>query len=157
MPPRRRKKSRVNKILVVTAVVALLLCVWSSVFSLTHTPDFIKNAIVTVSSPFTYLFDRAGGAIHGLFADSPDEAAYKARIEQLEQQLAAERAKTAQLQQLQLENAQLKEFLDISDQNRFVPTFIPTFVPTSSAISDSPQTCEAPPAFPPARRNHSHA
>ena len=118
MPPRRRKKSRVNKILVVTAVVALLLCVWSSVFSLTHTPDFIKNAIVTVSSPFTYLFDRAGGAIHGLFADSPDEAAYKARIEQLEQQLAAERAKTAQLQQLQLENAQLKEFLDISDQNR---------------------------------------
>ena len=111
----RKRRKTPNKIVIVCAVIAVVLCAFSLLFSLTATPDPLRAAAVTLSTPLTRAFDAVGGAVHDLFYPTPDELALQAQIDQLQAALTAERQKTQQLQQLRLENEQLREFLSLSD------------------------------------------
>ena len=113
MRSHKQRRRAPNRIILVSTALTLLLCAWSTVFSLAGGNDPIRRAIVTVSTPFTTLFDRVGGETYDLLAETPDEESRRRQVEQLQAQLAAERAKVQQLQSIQLENEQLKQYLSL--------------------------------------------
>ena len=65
---RRKFNPMLTRGVIICAVVAVALCVWSSVFSMTGITDPLRVATVTVSSPLTTLFDRMGRGVARGFA-----------------------------------------------------------------------------------------
>ncbi len=113
---RRKKASRYRPIWV-CAAVALLLCIWSTVFSLTGTRDMLRGAVVTLSKPLTTLFDRMGGGISdALLATRMDYDAWQSEKTELQSQLAEQQELLAELQALREKNKQLYAYLGLVEQ-----------------------------------------
>lgn len=114
---RRKKKSRYRPIWI-CAALALLLCILSTVLSLTKTRDILKDVVVTISSPLTQLFDRMGGGISdALLATRTNYDAWQSEKAELQSQLAEQQKKLAELQRLQLENKQLYAYLGLVEDH----------------------------------------
>ena len=113
----RKHQKRPPRAVVICLVVALLLSTLCSILSLVGAHDPLRGALVTVSAPFTRLFDRVGGGIYNVlwgnrarFADWEEQKrAYELTIADQERQLA-------QLQTLQKENEQLRDYLGLREQ-----------------------------------------
>lgn len=115
---RNRKKYSKHRPICTVAAVALLLCIWSTVFSLTGTRDILRGATVSLSRPLTSLFDRMGGGIaSAIEATTNDYEAWKSEKAALEQKLAEQDKLLAELQNLRDQNAQLAEYLPLVEQN----------------------------------------
>lgn len=114
----RRKKYTKHRPILICAAVALLLCIWSSVFSLTGTRDIFRGATVTLSRPLTSLFDRMGGGISdALLATRTDYDAWQSEKAQLQAQLAEQQKQLAELQALKEQNQQLYAYLGIAEKH----------------------------------------
>lgn len=114
---RRKSYSKRRPIYTVVAV-ALLLCIWSTVFSLTGTRDILRGATVSLCRPLTSLFDRMGGGIaNAIEATTNDYTAWKSEKAALEAKIAEQEAALAELQNLREQNAQLAAYLPLIEQN----------------------------------------
>ena len=111
----KRKKRLLDKTSAVCAAVAVLLLLWSVVFSFVSTPDPLGRLVTSISAPLTGVLDRMGEGSAKLLSRRTTEEQYLSQIEQLKNQLAAERARTQQLQSALLENEQLRQYLSLSD------------------------------------------
>ena len=108
-----------NRPLLVCLAVAVLLCLWSSVFSLARGRDVLRGAMVTVSSPFVRVFDKLGGSIAE--RQTATRLNYEAWLEQkaeLESRLAEQQKLLEQLQGLKQENEQLRDYLSLREEHR---------------------------------------
>lgn len=107
---------------IICALVAVLLCVWSTIFSLTSTTDPLRVVSVTLTSPITSFFDRMGAAtaraIEAARAGEETYLAWEQEKKELEQKLAAQEEQLSLLQQLQLENEQLRDYLSLTSPDR---------------------------------------
>ena len=113
----RRKKYSKHRPIYILAAVALLLCVWSTVFSLTGTRDILRGMTVSLSRPLTTLFDRMGGGIaNAIEATTNDYEAWKSEKSALEATIAEQQAALAELQSLREQNEQLKAYLGLIEQ-----------------------------------------
>ena len=98
---RNRKKYSKYRPIYILAAVALLLCIWSTVFSLTGTRDILRGATVSLCRPLTSLFDRMGGGIaNAIEATTNDYTAWKSEKAALEAKIAEQEAALAELQNL---------------------------------------------------------
>ena len=114
----RRNKYAKHRPVLICAAVALLLCVWSSLFSLTEARDIVRGTVVTLSSPLTGLFDRMGGGIaSAIEATANDYEAWKSEKAELEAIIAEQQAQLAELQELREKNQQLYAYLGIVEQH----------------------------------------
>jgi rod shape-determining protein MreC len=114
---RNRKKYSKHRPIYILAAVALLLCVWSTVFSLTGTRDILRGATTSLSRPLTSLFDRMGGGIaSAVEATTNDYEAWKSEKSALEATIAEQQAALAELQQLRDQNEQLKAYMGLVEQ-----------------------------------------
>lgn len=114
---RNRKKYSKHRPIYILAAVALLLCVWSTVFSLTGTRDILRGMTVSLSRPLTSLFDRMGGGIaSAIEATTNDYEAWKSEKSALETTIAEQQAALAELQSLREQNEQLKAYLGLIEQ-----------------------------------------
>lgn len=103
--------------LLICLFVALVLCLWTSIFSLVGGRDILRGAVVTVSSPFVRLFDRVGGGIADRLQAS--SLRYEAWLEQkaeLESRLAEQQKQLEMLQATLLENEQLRDYLSLREE-----------------------------------------
>ena len=111
--PNRRNKKMLDKTSAVCAAVAVLLLLWSAVFAIAGAPDPLGRALTAVSAPLTGVFDRLGGGVSEWLSPDMTEQQYKEQIASLRAQLAAERARTQQLQSALHENEQLHAYLSL--------------------------------------------
>lgn len=110
----RRKKASKHRPILICAAVALLLCILSTVLSLTETRDILRGATVTLSRPLTSLFDRMGGGISdALLAMRTDYETWQSEKAQLQSQLAEQQKQLAELQGLKEQNQQLYAYLGL--------------------------------------------
>lgn len=119
MHRKRRPSSIRNRGIIICIIVAVLLSVWTSVFALTGAWDPIRAVAVTVSSPITSLFGRAGASVaRALDAMRADDKAFEAWSQEkneLEAKIAEQQKQLAELQKLQLENEQLRAYLSLTE------------------------------------------
>ena len=115
------KNSLKNKGIIVCAVIAVALCVWTSVFSLMGGTDILREAAVLISSPFTSLFDSAGQGVSraasALAGTDALQKAHKEEIEGLKQIIAVQELEISRLQQMKQENEQLREYLSLTESH----------------------------------------
>ena len=104
---------------IISAAVAVALCVWSSAFSLAGTTDPLRVAASTLSTPLTSLLDRMGsGVARGVAATFGRDVQYNewmAQKAELEATLAEQRQQLAELEQLRAQNEQLRAYLSLTD------------------------------------------
>lgn len=114
----RRNKYFKHRPILICAAVALLLCVWSTVFALTEARDILRGTVVTLSSPLTGLFDRIGGGISSAIeATRTDYTAWQSEKAELKAQLAEQQKELAELQGLRDKNQQLYAYLGIVEKH----------------------------------------
>ena len=118
---RRKFNPLLTRGVIICAVIALALCVWSSAFSMLGATDPLRVAAATVSSPLTRLFDRVGtGLARGLAATFGRDAQYNewmAEKAALEAALSERDAQLSELQVLRDQNEQLRAYLSLSEQS----------------------------------------
>lgn len=118
---RRKFNPLLTRGVIICAVVALVLCAWSSVFSMTGATDPLRVAAVTVSSPLTTLLDRMGGGVaRGFAAAFGRDHQYNEWMTEraaLEAALAERNEQLAELQSLREQNKQLRDYLALTEQN----------------------------------------
>lgn len=121
------KNSLKNKGIIVCAVIAVALCVWTSVFSLMGGTDVLREAAVLISSPFTSLFDSVGQGVSraaGALAGTDEvQKAHEEEIEALKNTIAAQELEISRLQQMKQENEQLRAYLSLAESH---PTLLLT-------------------------------
>lgn len=113
----RRKRLTQTKKLILCTLVALLLCLISTLLSMTETKDIMRNAIVTVSSPFSKLFSTAGKGLSDALASGNDYQQLKQELEDAKSELSSLREQLALLEQYKKENVQLREYLELKERN----------------------------------------
>lgn len=113
----RRKRLTQTKKLILCAVVALLLCTIPTLLSLTNKKDIIRNTVTTISSPLTKLFSTAGKGLSDALASGNDYQQLKQELDDAKGELSALREQLAKLEQLQKENEQLREYLNLKENN----------------------------------------
>ncbi len=113
----RRKRLTQTKKLILCAVVALLLCTIPTLLSLTNKKDIIRNTVTTISSPLTNLFSTAGKGLSDALASGNDYQQLKQELDKAKNEMSSLREQLANLQQLQKENAQLREYLELKENN----------------------------------------
>lgn len=114
----RRKKLTLPKQLAICLVIALLLCAIPTTLSLTQTKDVIRGAITTVSSPFTRLFSSVGKVAAGAMASRDDYENLKQQLSDAQGEIGKLKDQLAALEQLKKENEQLREYLDLKQENK---------------------------------------
>ncbi len=119
MHHKRHGSLRKNKGLIICISVSVLLCVWSSIFSLFSIWDPLRDLTVTVSSPLTGVWDRMGSALaqslEALRTGNEEYSAWQAEKKEWENKFSAQEEQLKQLQQLQLENEQLRDYLSLAE------------------------------------------
>lgn len=113
----RRKRLTQAKKLILCALVALLLCIIPSAFSLTNTRDIIRSAVNTLSSPFTLVLSKAGKSAANALAGGNDYQQLKEQLDKANLELSALREQAALLEALKKENEQLREYLELKQNN----------------------------------------
>ena len=113
----RRKRLTQAKKLILCALVALLLCIIPSALSLTNTKDIIRSAVNTLSSPFTLVLSKAGKSAANALAGGNDYQQLKEQLDKANLELSALREQAALLETLKKENEQLREYLELKQNN----------------------------------------
>jgi len=114
----RRKKLTLPKQLAICLVIALLLCAIPTALSLTQTKDVIRGTITTLSSPFTRLLSSAGKAAQGAMASRDDYENLKQQLSDAQGEIGKLKDQLSTLEQLKKENEQLREYLDLKQENK---------------------------------------
>lgn len=118
---RRKFNPMMTRGVIISAAVAVALCVWSSAFSLAGATDPLRVAASTISTPLTSLFDRLGsGVARGFAATFGRDAQYNewmAEKAELEAQIAEQRQQLSELSQLREQNEQLREYLSLTEHH----------------------------------------
>ncbi len=118
---RRKFNPLLTRGVILCALIAIALCVWSSAFSLSGATDPLRVAAVTVSSPLTSLLDRIGGGVaRGFAATFGRDAQYNEWMTEkaaLEAELAEQRQQLAELSSLREQNEQLRGYLSLTEQH----------------------------------------
>jgi rod shape-determining protein MreC len=113
----RRKRLTQTKKLILCAIVALLLCTIPTLLSLTNKKDIIRNTVTTISSPLSKLFGLAGQGVSDVLASGNDYQQLKQELDDAKSELSALRDQLAKLEQLQKENEQLRQYLELKENN----------------------------------------
>jgi rod shape-determining protein MreC len=113
----RRKRLTQTKKLILCAIVALLLCTIPTLLSLTNKKDIIRNTVTTISSPLFKLFGLAGQGVSDVLASGNDYQQLKQELDDAKSELSALRDQLAKLEQLQKENEQLRQYLELKENN----------------------------------------
>jgi rod shape-determining protein MreC len=118
---RRKFNPVMTRGVIISAAVAVALCVWSSAFSLAGATDPLRVAVSTVSAPLTSLLDRVGGGVaRGFAATFGRDAQYNEWMQEkaaLEAALAEQRQQLAELSSLREQNEQLRAYLSLTEHN----------------------------------------
>ena len=130
----RRFQHQPSRALRACLALALLFCTLFSVLSMLGVRDPVKGTIVTLSSPLTRVFDRAGeGAYNLLIGNRIRFADWEKQKNNYEMTLADLRRQLGELEQLQAENEQLRAYLGLAEQHSELALLDAELVYTGSA------------------------